>query len=90
MLLLFKKYFFRIQLLWSAERLQLFCKPLASALACGGLQMCCNVRGLLIGVIPNAPKRRNARWVKKLKPLAEGFPKSLIRSVFLFVVILFQ
>ena len=52
MLLLFKKYFFRIQLLWSSGRLQLFCKPLASALACVGLQMCCNVRWLLIGVLP--------------------------------------
>jgi DNA-binding sugar fermentation-stimulating protein len=49
--------------------------------------MCCNVRGLLIGAFPNAPKRRNARGVKKLKPLAERFPKALIRSIFLFVVI---
>ncbi len=30
-----------------------------------GLQMCCNVRGLLIRAFPNAPKRRNARGAKK-------------------------
>ena len=37
--------------------------------------------------IPNAPQRRNARGVKKLKPLAQRFPKALIRSLFLIVII---
>ena len=36
---------------------------------------------------PNAPKRRNARGQKKLKPLAEGFPKAQVQAVFLFSVI---
>ena len=49
--------------------------------------MCCFVWGLLNGAFPNAPKRRNARGVKKLKPLAERFPKAIIRSVFLFAFI---
>jgi len=38
--------------------------------------------------IPNAPNRRNARGVKKLKPLAKRFPKALIQTLFLFSVII--
>jgi hypothetical protein len=37
--------------------------------------------------IPNAPKRRNARGGKKLKPLVQRFPKALTRFVILFAVI---
>jgi hypothetical protein len=33
------------------------------------------------------PKGAMREGQKKLKPLAEGFPKALIRSVFLFAVI---
>jgi hypothetical protein len=67
----------------AGARKQLFCNPIFLS----GLQMCCFVRGLMIRAFPNAPKRRNARGGKKLKPLAERFPKALIRSVFLFSVI---
>jgi hypothetical protein len=49
--------------------------------------MCSNVGGLLIGAFPNAPKRRNARGAKKIKTLAERFPKALIQTLFLFVFI---
>jgi hypothetical protein len=38
-------------------KLQLFCKPLAREVDSGGLQMCCNVCGLLIGAFPNAPDK---------------------------------
>jgi len=67
-------------------RKQLFCKLWSCVDLCG-LQMCCFVRLLLIAAFPNAPTRRNARGVKKLKPLAERFPKAIIRSVYLFAII---
>ena len=65
-------------------KLQLFWKPLDWALACGGLQMCCNVRGLLTGAFPNAPKRRNARGVKKIKTPCIEVSKS-INPICLFI-----
>ncbi len=37
--------------------LHLFCKPLDKVLACAGLQMCCNVSGLLIEAFLNASRR---------------------------------
>lgn len=37
--------------------------------------------------IPNAPKRRNARGTKKLKPLAKRFPKAQVQALFLFSII---
>jgi len=50
-----------------------------------GLQMCCNVRGLLIGAFPNAPKRRNARGVKKIKTPCREVSKSTNPSyIFIF------
>jgi len=53
-----------------------------------GLQMCCDVRGLLIGAFLYAPKRRNARGVKKIKTLCrEVSKKALIQALFLFAVI---
>jgi hypothetical protein len=56
------------------------------ALACGGLEMCCNVRGLLIGAFPNAPKRRNACGVKKIKTPCREVSKS-INPICLFIFI---
>ena len=41
-----------------------------------GLQMCCFVRGLLNGAFPDAPKRRNARGVKKIKTPCREVSKS--------------
>jgi hypothetical protein len=47
--------------------------------------MCCNVRGLLIGALPNAPKRRNARGVKKIKTPCKEVSKSINpNSIFIF------
>ena len=56
------------------------------ALARGGLEMCCNVRGLLNGTLPNAPKRRNARGVKKIKTPCKEVSKS-INPVSIFICI---
>jgi len=67
--------------------LQLFCKPLVGALARVGLQMCCNVRGLLYERTLMRPKGAMRVGQKKLKPLAARFSKALIQTLFLFAVI---
>jgi DNA-binding sugar fermentation-stimulating protein len=57
----------------AGAKLQLFYKPLVSSVG---------LWGLLIAAFPSAPTSRNARGVKKLKLLAEGFPKALIQTLF--------
>ncbi len=75
-------------------KLQLFYKPLVSSVGSlrqtmvryGGLEMCGNVRGLMIGAFPNAPKRRIVRG-KKIKTPCRGVSKSFSE---LFVLGIFQ
>ena len=64
-------------------RKQLFCK-LWLCSGRRGLQMCCFVRWLMIAAFPNAPQRRNARGVKKIKTPCRGVSKS-INPVYIFI-----
>ena len=64
---------------------------LLQTLAVLGLVRFANVLFCALAVdcpIPNAPKRRNAGGGKKLKPLAQRFPKAIFQALFLFSVII--
>lgn len=68
-------------------KLQLFCKPLVSSVGSWGLGNVLQCAWAVDRSVPKCAQKAQCAWEKKLKPLAERFPKTLIRSVFLFVTL---